>query len=211
MPKFPEPPPVEELRAIDPVVAVLPDGSRLFRLYRRGGDHPTAWNTFRHYGPLNGRFDHHVPDTTGAPRVQGRAISYFAEDGPTCLAEVFQDTKVIDRLDREPWLVSFEVTRSIELLDLTSVWPTRAGASMAINSGPRPRAQQWAQRIYEAYPDLAGIVYSSSMYANRPMTALWERGQDALPALPSFHRALSDPSLTTLLQNTAVDITYGLV
>ena len=211
MPKFPEPPSVEELRAIAPVLAELPAGSLLFRVYRRGGDHPADWNTFRAFGPLGGRFDHHLPDATGAPRAQERSVIYCGQDGPTCLAEVFQDTKVIDREDGWPWLVAFGITRPVELLDLTSLWPTRAGASMAISSGTRHRARRWARRIYEAYPRVEGLYYPSSMYGNQPMTALWERGEDALPAAPSVHRALADPYLTTLLENTAADLKYLLV
>ena len=49
------------------------------------------------------------------------------------------DTRVIDRTAHDPWLVAFELLQPLNLLDLTGVWPTRAGASMALNTGPGPR------------------------------------------------------------------------
>ena len=134
---------------------VLPAGSVLWRLYFRGGNHPTLWDSFRAHGPVRGRFDHQLPPA----HAQLRKILYSAEHGPTCLAEVFQDTRLIDREAREPWLVAFEIQREAPLLDLTGSWPTRAGASMAIGTGPRPRAQRWSRAIYEAYPDLDGLYY----------------------------------------------------
>lgn len=137
-------------------------------------------------------------------------IFYCAEHGPTCLAEVFQDVRVIDRSARDPWLVGFSLVRDVALLDLTGTWPTRAGASMAINSGPRPRAQRWSQAIYEAYPDLEGIYYPSSMHANRPAIALYERALTALPRAPVFHRPLADPALLSVLRHAARELGYGL-
>lgn len=137
-------------------------------------------------------------------------IFYCAGHGPTCLAEVFQDVRVIDRSARDPWLVGFSLARDVALLDLTGTWPTRAGASMAINAGPRPRAQRWSQAIYEAYPDLEGIYYPSSMNANRPAIALYERALTALPRAPVFHRPLRDPALLSVLRHVAQDLGYGL-
>lgn len=186
---------------------MLPAGSTLWRLYFRGGRHPTFWNAFRAFGPTRGRFDHQLPPR----RLQMRRIFYAAEGGKTCLAEVFQDTRVIDRAARDPWLVGFELRRPVTLLDLTGTWPTRAGASMALGSGPRPRAQRWSRAIYEAYPSIEGLVYPSSMHANRPAVALYERAALALPAAPIFHRPLIDPILLPVLSRVARDLGYGLV
>ena len=182
-------------------------GETLWRLYFRGGRHPTFWNTFRAFGPAGARFDHHLPP----PRAQVRRILYSALEGPTCIAEVFQDTRVIDRLARDPWLVGFSLQIPVVLLDLTGSWPTRAGASMVIGSGPRPRAQRWSKAIYEAYPDGQGVYYASSMYRNSPSMALYERAEPALPPNPVFHRPLSDPALLPVLKRVARDINYGLV
>ena len=97
-----------------------------------------TWQEFRDYGPTSARFDHHLEPA----RVQDRAILYASTQAPTCNVEVFQETRLIDRTRNEPWLVDFEVEREVSLLDLTSSWVTRAGASGAIDSGPRPRARR---------------------------------------------------------------------
>jgi hypothetical protein len=207
MAKFPEPPAVEGLAAVSPDPRIVPAGTMLWRLYFRGGSHPSFWNVFRAYGPTRGRFDHHLPP----PQVQDRQILYCAEHGPTCLAEVFQDTRGIDRLAGDPWLVGFVLSRDLDLLDLTGTWPTRAGASMALNSGPRPRAQRWARIIYEAYPRLQGIYYPSSMDGNHPALALTERALAAMPSTPVFHRPLLDPAFLTVLRHVARDFGYGLL
>jgi hypothetical protein len=205
--KFPEPPPAEALAKAAPEIRYVPAGETLWRLYFRGGRHPTFWNTFRAFGPTGARFDHQIPP----PRLQERRILCTAAEGPTCLAEVFQDTRVIDRVARDPWLAAFELIQPLTLLDLTGVWPTRAGASMALNTGPRPRARRWAQAVYAAYADVQGIFYPSSMHANRPAVALWERGTGAIPPLPVFHRPLLDPALLPVLSRVARDLGYGLV
>lgn len=82
---------------------------------------------------------------------------------------------------------------------------------MAINSGPRPRAQRWSQTIWAAYGEAEGLFYPSSMHANRPAIALYERAEAALPASPDFHRPLSDPALLAVLRNAARLLGYGLI
>jgi hypothetical protein len=207
MPKFPEPPDGEELARVPSEERPLAVGSILWRVYFRGGYHPSFWNTFRAYGPTRSRFDHHVPP----PGIQERSILYCAAQGPTALAEVFQDTRLIDRTARDPWLVGFALREPLRLLDLTGVWPTRAGASMVICSGPRPRAQRWSRSIYEAYTKVAGLYYPSSMHANQPAIALYERAERRLAPAPVFHRPLLDPALLPVLRHVARDLGYGLV
>jgi len=136
---------------------------------------------------------------------------YAAVHGPTCFAEVFQDTRVIDRVAKDPWLAGFALQLSLKLLDLSGSWPTRAGASMAINTGPRPRAQRWSRAIYEAYSNGQGLHYPSSMHRNSPVIALYERGLPALPPVPIFHRPLRDPALLSVLKQVARDLGYGLI
>lgn len=207
VPKFPEPPSAAAWVETSPERRILPSGFLLWRLYFRGGKHPTLWDVFRSYGPTRSRFDHHLPPAS----LQERSIFYGAEHGSTCLAEVFQESRIIDRASRKPWLVALRLGRDLELLDLTGDWPTRAGASMAINSGPRPRAQRWSRAIYDAFPTVDGLYYSSSMAANRPALALYERAVSAMPSAPAFHRPLSDPALLTLLRNVARDLGYLLL
>lgn len=119
MPKFPEPPAVSELANTRPERKILPRGTVLWRLYFRGGKHPTFWDTFRSYGPTRNRFD--------------------------------------------------------------------------------------------GYPKIEGLYYSSSMAANRPCFALYERAISAMPSAPAFHRSLSDPTMLTLLRNVARDLGYILL
>ncbi len=207
--KFPEPPSPTDLAArVSPAIKTIPAETTLWRVYFRGGKHPMAWNQFRSHGPVAGaRFDHHGAQ----PNQQRRGILYAAVGIPTCLAEVFQATRVIDRHRRDPWLVGFRTASPLELLDLTGNWPTRAGASMSINSGPRPRAQRWARAIYAAYPAIHGILYASSMNANQPALALFERAASALPPFPRSNRALAEQPLLILLANAAARFDYAFV
>jgi hypothetical protein len=120
-------------------------------------------------------------------------------------------TRIIDRVSHGPWLVGLELQRDVVHLDLTGRWPTQAGASMAIHSGPRPRAQRWSRAIYAAYPHVEGLLYASSMHANQPAAALYERARAALPATPVFNRALADPALLNRLSAAATRLGYGMV
>ncbi len=113
-------------------------------------------------------FDHQIPDRRGAACVQHRSVLYCGGNAVTCLAEVFQQTRRVDRVRNAPWLAVFELKRPVQLLDLTGRYPTRVGASMAINSGSRVRAREWACSFYEACEELDGIHYASSMHANEP-------------------------------------------
>jgi hypothetical protein len=127
------------------------------------------------------------------------------------VAEVFQETRIVDVRDRAPWFVIFRTARLLRLLDLRGVWPTRAGASQAICSGSKSRARRWSQAIYEAYPDVDGLIYRSSMGGGADSYALYERAQEAIPELPEFHRALDDPALARPLADAAAAIAYGLI
>ena len=206
MSKFPDPPPRGQLAArLAPEIKRLRRGTLLWRLYRRGGPHPVAWNGFRHWGPAaNARFDHH----TLPARAQARGILYGGLRVHTCVAEVFQHTRTIERSRSQPWLVGFELARELSLLDLTGRWPTRAGASMALSTGRRDRARAWSRRIYDDYPAVDGLHYPSSMDANQPAVALYERARDALGARPVFHRALADAALNAALGKAAMVFGY---
>jgi hypothetical protein len=208
--KLPNPP--TDLARIPPELRTLPAGTELWRIYKRGGRHPVLWSTFRAYGPLRtARFDHHLPGEDGAPFSQDRTILYAALEIATCLAEFFQDTRTISREAEEPCLAGFQLRLDVVLLDLTGVWPTRAGASMSINSGPRSRSRLWSRAVYEAYPEIQGFYYASSMHANRPAFALYERARPALPFSPIFNRTLSDPALLGDLDRTAQSLNYKLI
>ncbi|MFQ6755308.1 RES family NAD+ phosphorylase [Cereibacter sphaeroides] len=213
MAKFPEPPPAATLAALGPEIATLPAGTPLARIFFRGGDHPMGWNDFRFWGPGSGRFDPHLPDALGAPQVQVRGILYAAGSAApgalaVCAAEVFQETRIIDLTGRAPWFAVFALARPLTLLDLTGPWPTRAGASAAIASGPKARARRWSRVFYEAFPAIDGLLYPSSMGGNAPVMALYERARPALPDSPDFHRALADPALRVPVLRAAGVIGY---
>jgi len=201
--KLPSPPSV---LALPPEITRIAAGSLLWRVYFRGGRHPGNWGEFRAFGPTDSRFDHHVPP----PRVQLRAIAYAAAAIPTCLAEVYQRTRTIDRNDRSPWLVGLRLTDAVELLDLTGTWPTRAGASTLINSGPRSRARLWSRAIYDAYPRVEGLSYSSSMHGHCPAIAFYERAAHKIPVQPEFNRPLNDPILLKPLKKISRDLGYAI-
>ena len=206
MPKFPAPPASLTIPAI---LKSLPAGTRLWRIYFAGGTHPGAWNAFRAFGPTTSRFDHHDPPKG----VQAKTILYAADDPVTCLAEVFQATRVIDRHSGQPWLGGFDTAVDLDLLDLSGTWPTQAGASMAINTGPRPRAQAWSRLIWATYAPIHGIYYPSSMHQNAPSVALYERAQlqGVMPAAPAFNRAVSDRALASRLGAAAKTLGYGIL
>lgn len=210
MAKFPEPPSVLDLRKIGADLRLVPGGTLVWRIYFAAGAHPTAWNQFRSWGPTDARFDHHDPP----PRLQDREILYAAmgaHAAVTALAEVFQVSRVVERSRRAPAWVAFTTARDLRLLDLTGTWPTRAGASMAIDAGQRARARRWSQAIHAAFGNVDGLLYSSSMNANEPSLALYERARTAVPATPSFHRHLSDPAVLNRLKNACKAVGYTLV
>jgi hypothetical protein len=181
----------------------------LWRLHFGGGDHPSAWNEFRRFGPLaTARFDHH----TMPRREQNRAILYAATKGPVCIAEAFQRDRTIDRTARNPLLVGFRLRTDVPLLDLTGLWPTKAGASTLISSSEaRSRTQHWSRSMWRAYPDVVGLLYASSMHGSDPAVALYERGESSLPESPLWHLPLSDPALSLPLRNLANRLGYDLV
>lgn len=209
MSTFAGPPHIDDMRRVetDGHLRILPAGTELWRVYFRGGAHPTTWNTFRSYGPvLTARFDHHLPP----PHTQERAILYAAIAGPICLAEVFQELRVIDCSRNAPWLVSFHITGQINVLDLTGLWPTLAGGSQEINNGDRHDARRWSQAIYAAFPGVDGLWYRSKMHGGMPCLALYERAGRVMSVSPSFHAALASPGMFDVVKDTADQVGYVL-
>lgn len=210
MAKLPNPP--ADLAAVPPDLLRLPVRTELWRLYKRGGPHPVLWNTFRAFGPLRtARFDHHLPDENDGPVAQERMTYYAAREIATCLAEFFQDTRTISRDADEVSLVGFGLAQDLTLLDLTGLWPTQAGASMALSSGPRSRCRTWSRAIYDAYPEVQGLHYGSSMHANRSTVVFYERAQPAMPSRPLFNRSLNDPALWRDLDRVARQLGYRII
>jgi hypothetical protein len=208
--KLPEPPGVAALRNIPPQTIPLPADTNLARIYFAAGPYPSRWNQFRRFGPTAARWDHHLPNAAGAAVDQTRATFYCALDIDTCAAEVFQATRRIDRTRNAPALVVFALREAVTLLDLRGTFATKTGASTAIHSGPRSRVRAWARELYDAYPDIQGFYYGSSMNGHAPAVVLNERAERAMPELPLFHRAFNDDMLVEILQKIALRLSYGL-
>ena len=208
MPEGLEPPPtrLELYEPRDEEVIQLSASQPVWRIYTRK-PHGSAWNTFRHYGPTSSRFDHQL----APPASPNRSILYAADNLATCVAEVFQDQRLIDTHTNDPWLVAFFIDYDIRLLDLTGLWPTRAGASMAINSGNRETARAWSRAIYSAFPDIVGLHYASAMHAGAASYTLYDRARRALSATPAFHASLADPQIVTNLLTIAETLGYEMV
>ena len=206
MAKVPRNPDPARLATVEPEWFPESIDDPLWRIYFRGGAHPSRWNQFRSFGPTDARFDHHVEERNDS----GRAVIYLAKSPVTCLAEVFQKTRTIHRSDRKPALVGFSLVYRPRLLDLTGSFTTRIGASMGLMTGPRSIGRTWARGLYDAYPAAQGIAYPSSMHANATAIVLNKRAADAIPELPDFHRSLDDAAMVTVLKNAARELGYVL-
>jgi RES domain len=172
-------------------------------------DFEHARGPFRSFGPVDARWDHPLPDSCGSGAEQSRAILYCAPDIDTCVAEVFQATRRIERARAAAWLVVFALREPVTLLDLRGTFVTTIGASTAIRSGRRSRTRAWARELYEAYRNVQGVHYGSSMNGHAPAIALNERALAVMPPPPQFHRALNDDMLVDILQHIALRLAYG--
>lgn len=217
MARLPQPPAPAVLQAMlrrtEDVIAV-PAGTRLVRVFTSAGNHPQQWDTFRYAGPLpHARFDPHMPNTQGGPTItREHGVLYFSLSVRTCIAEVFQATSTVDRKSRSPHLVLFRPRRTLRLLDLSGLWPTRAGASQAISNGIKERTQAWARNIRAAYPELDGLWYRSSMDAGNPSLCLWDPpSATALPESPDVLLPLDHPGLDLPLGRVCRELNYTLL
>ncbi|MBA0128173.1 RES family NAD+ phosphorylase [Haloechinothrix sp. YIM 98757] len=198
------------LRLDEDIVAVHP-ATRVVRIFTAAGRHPQNWDTFRYTGPLpHGRFDPQEPDNGGAPVSDPHnGVLYFALSARTGIAEVYQSTSTVDRITREPHVVVMRPTRTLRLLDLTGLWPTRMGASQEIASGPKKVTQVWARAIRKAYPDLDGLWYPSSMDSGNPAICLWDPpARSALPGTPDLLLPLSHPGLDMPLARVCNELNF---
>ncbi len=183
---------------------MLPAATTLARVYYTGSGRPLRWSEFRTYGPLNFRWDHHRPSGSGEACGQERAVLYAAEAATTCLAEMFEVTRRIDRVYQAPWLVVFRTRAPLVLLDLTG--------ALAPPLGSRVRMRGWVREAYEAVEDMQGIVYTSASGQGAPAVVLYERAlrTPLFPPHPDFHRALADDLLLDSLKHAAQALGYAL-
>ena len=188
--------------------------TRLVRIFAHRGTHPQQWNTFRYTGPLpHARFDPHPPGPDGEPvENHEHGVLYFGLSVRTSVAEVFQATSTVDRRTRSPHLVVLRPRRTLRLLDLAGLWPTRAGASQAMSAGPKDLTQAWARVIRAAYPELDGLWYRSSMDAGDPAICLWDPpAASALPDTPDVLLPLDHPGLDLPLGRICEELNYTML
>jgi RES domain len=213
MSRLPQPPARAALKSLlrphEDVVAVH-SGTRLVRVFAARGRHQQRWNTFRTTGPLpHARFDPHPVPPKATADV---GVIYFGLSVRTSVAEVFQHSSIVDRSTRRPHLVVLQPRRTLRLLDLCGLWPTRAGASQEISSGSKGVTQAWARAIHAAYPDLDGLWYRSSMDSGEPAVCLWDPpAGDALPAAPEVLLPLDHPGLDLPLSRICEALNYTLL
>lgn len=190
MERLPDPPTVAELLdEAPPAKRVLPAGTRLWRIFYASGKYRTTWRRFRTFGPMGARFDHH-PDASPR-RHKGRGILYAAQLPVAAFAEFFQDTRTIDRTNRAPHLVQFALRQPLTLLDLTGSWMLKVGGGPQIATGERSQARKWSRVFHEAYPDIDGLCYPSSLNTTWHAYALYERAERAMPSAPVFNARLT--------------------
>jgi hypothetical protein len=179
----------------------------LWRVHATVGDHVLAWNELRYWGPATTmRFDPHLPP----PRLQDRGVLYAGSAIPDVLAEVYQQTRVVDRGAEGGYLAAWCPTRQLRLLDLTGSWPVRAGASYTINTGRKDHCRLWAQAIHTERPDLDGLWHHSSMTGGTLIT-LFTHAADSFPERPGFDMPLAHPGLRLPLLDACRSIGYRLV
>lgn len=213
MARLPQPPTVTDLKTLlrpaEDVVA-LPRTTRLVRVFAAGGRHRQRWNSFRYTGPLpHARFD---PHPLSGSFGKDHGVLYFGLSVRTSIAEVFQSTSIVDRSTRRPHLVVFRPRRTLCLLDLCGLWPTRAGASQEISSGAKIMTQAWARSIRSAHPELDGLWYRSSMDSGDPAICLWDPPAGAaLPAAPEVLLPLDYPGLDLPLARICDELNYTLL
>jgi hypothetical protein len=200
--KLPPPDP-ERLAGTAPEYAELDDV--LWRLHApHHPEHPMRWDELRTFGPLvTARFDPWLPP----PKEHApEGVGYFGADVPTCIAEVFQDTRHVNTSRQGLQLSAFVPRHPVRVLDLRGSWALRIGASHLINSGPRRLCRRWAHALRRAYPDADGLV--STGMAGRDCVTLYVPG--VFPDVPDFSRPLSDPALASRIADACSQIGYAL-
>ncbi|PYI66546.1 hypothetical protein CVV68_13315 [Arthrobacter livingstonensis] len=184
----------------------IPSGTVLWRVHLTRAPHPTPWNSLRTWGPVPGvRWEPHpLPLSDHAPL----GVAYLGFDVPTCLAEVFQDTRFIDTSRNVPYATAISLPRDLLLADLETPWLLRTGASARIVSGSKDRTSAWAAPIHEAWPELDGLVARSAVIGGRDVVSLWTDG--AFPVAPESSLPLNHPGLVARISAAAKLIGYEI-
>lgn len=185
------PPSVDALRSIGAQTKALSAGTFVWRIHNTGTAHPMAWNRLRTWGPLpSARWDPHPEPAADAAPL---GAAYFGLDVPTCLAEVFQESRFIDVDRGAPYLTGFRLARDIELIDVTGNWLLTAGALASVALGDRNITRAWARSIHDAWPGLDGVYsISSPLGKDHLVVTVWT---DVFPPRPEFSVPLNSPAI----------------
>ncbi len=210
--KFPDPPEPGQLPPADQLGDLVDVPGPLWRIFPTTTAHATPWNTLRHWGPVAARFDPHPPPPANHPH---HGVLYAGSDAVTALAEAFVSNRTVDVHTGDPWLVKFTLDLgAVRLLDLTSTWPTRAGASQEIWTSPdRRRTQRWARAITARFPELGGLQYGSSMHgAGASNYALWVTARSAVAnAAVRFAEPLAHPAMAAMIRDACNRLGYDFI
>ncbi|MEJ5943851.1 RES family NAD+ phosphorylase [Pseudokineococcus basanitobsidens] len=211
MTHLPDPPSRSELRQRGFTPVELPAGTPLWRVHMAQGSHALPWDEPRRYGPVD-RFDPHPP----TPQVHaGVGVLYTATTLVTCLAEVFQATRVINRTHLRPTATSWLTTRDLTLVDLQGQAALRLGAAESINgTARRSQTQAWARALVDAFPAVDGFWHRSAMDGGHCACLVVGSQADAttaLPAHPDFSRPLDEVAMGDAAAQAAGLIGYDVV
>ncbi|WP_299039406.1 RES family NAD+ phosphorylase [uncultured Pseudokineococcus sp.] len=189
----------------------LPAGTPLWRVHLAQGPYALPWDTARRFGPLE-RFDPHPPPPGPHPEV---GVLYTATTLVTCLAEVFQATRVIDRVHLRPTATSWRTTRDLMLIDLQGQAALRLGAAESINgTARRSRTQAWARALVAAFPTVDGFRHRSAMDGGDCVCLVvgpHADGTTALPENPEFSRPLDEVAMGDVAAEAAGLLGYDVV
>jgi hypothetical protein len=164
------------------------------------------WNSFRTFGPLrSARYDPHEPP----PHEQDEAVAYFGSDWEVCLAEVFQQTRVVQSGTGAPFITGVQPLRQLRLIDLRGGWPLTVGASHHINTARKDYCRAWARALRHAWPAADGLA-SVGINAGTIVT-LFGPARDALGSGPVFDRPLADEAIDAYVATAALSIGYTVV
>ncbi len=164
-------PPLPSRAAVHPQWHTVPRGWPLYRVSRHAG--------FRHFGPLDFRFDHHTRGST-AKTPEDRGVFYGAPSLECCIAEVYDELGAVFLDDL---LLLPEIRRPLTLLDVRGVAASAAGAPADISDYPlRPPTQEWSRYFYEnldLYREVDGLLYTAR-HSGMDAYALYERCEGAI-------------------------------
>ncbi|WP_339575926.1 RES family NAD+ phosphorylase [Pseudokineococcus basanitobsidens] len=174
------------------------------------GPYVLPWDRARTYGPVD-RFDPHplpVGDDSGV------GVLYTALSVRTCLAEVFQDSRVV-MTEQRPYATSWPTTRDLDLVDLTGTAALLLGAADAIGADRRrARTQAWARALLEAFPAVDGFWHRSAMDGGDCVclvSCVASGALDAVPPRPAFSLPLTHRSMADVVDVAASEIGYLVV